>query len=117
MDFANNSESDAAVGRTPTTLVIAKPLGAPQDCYASVGNQTSGSYAERHITYWVNDQNQRRMGGGMQIQERLTPASGTPCPGGTTLQQGVCIGAWVQKDDEFKDTLSANPGTGHSEFT
>jgi hypothetical protein len=117
MDSANNSENEAAAGRAPTTLVVAKVLNAPQDCYSSVGIPETGSYAERDITYWVVDQYKRRMGQGMKIQERLKPAPGTPCPGATTLQDGFCVGQWIQKDDQFPDSLSANPQTGHSEFT
>jgi hypothetical protein len=113
---ANPSGNTTAVKRVPTTLVITKVLSVIQDCYSSLGNSSSGSYAQRNITYEVADQYKSRMDGGMQIQERLLPASDTPCPKGTNWQSGACVGDWINKDDEFPDTLSANPGTGHSEY-
>jgi hypothetical protein len=112
---ANNSSNNAAVGSVATTLVITRDFDRwPADCYSSLGS-SGGSYAERRIMYHVEDQYRRKMLNGMQIQERLQPTAGTPCPTGTSLQNGLCVGAPVT--NYFLDTLSANPQTGHSEFT
>jgi len=112
---ANNSANGTAVPRVPYSLEIDKAFGTvPQDCYESVGNSTSGSFAQRNITYKVVDQSKRRIRG-MQIREKLIPATGSPCPGAAPWQDGLCVGNWVA--NIFMDTLSAPPGTGHSEFT
>jgi hypothetical protein len=49
---------------------------------------------------------------GVQTQEQLLPASGTSCPGGVPLQNGLCVSPWVS-GGVFPDQLSANPQTGH----
>ncbi len=114
-DGGNNSHNYTDVLSVPKTMAIqVSPGGEPQDCYLSVG-VAKGSYAERDITYQVNDQYQRQMPG-MKIQEQLLPAKGTPCALGTNPQGGLCVGSWVTTGF-FLDTLSANPQTGQSEYT
>ncbi|HMD69818.1 MAG TPA: PQQ-binding-like beta-propeller repeat protein [Bryobacteraceae bacterium] len=118
----NASGTPVAVLRSPAKLVIYKPFGdALQDCYSSIGNSSTGSYAQRNITYKAVDQYGGAMAN-MRYQEQLQPAPGSPCPGGTTQQGGLCVGDWKigsAKDDtdNFEDTLSANPQTGHSKYT
>jgi hypothetical protein len=74
-----------------------------------------GSYAERDITYNVISQ-YRMVMSAVKIQERLLPASGSPCPNGTEPQNGLCVGkSWA--NETFPDTLLANALTGNSEYT
>jgi hypothetical protein len=115
----NDSYSNTASLRQTTGLVILKVGQTPADCYSSVGNTLTHSYAQRNPTYQAVDQ----YGGAlyhMIYQERLLPATGTPCSLGTTPQNGVCMGALVggaAGPNEFEDQLAANPLTGHSEYT
>ena len=53
----------------------------------------------------------------MSYQEQLVPLAGSNCPGATTPQQGLCIGQWIKDTNEFEDTLSTNPLTGHTQYT
>jgi hypothetical protein len=114
---SDTSQTD--VLRQTTGLVILKVGKTPADCYSSVGSAVTHSYAQRNPTYQAVDQ----YGGAlyhMIYQERLLPATGTPCSTGTTPQNGVCVGQPVggpAGPNEFEDTLVANPLTGHSEFT
>jgi hypothetical protein len=112
----NASGTLAAVLRVPKSLVIHKAFGeTPQDCYSSVGSKNPTMYAQRNTTYFVADQ----YGGEMlhmQYRETLQPGPNTTwCPGATTQQNGQCVGQWVA--NWFEDQYSANPQTGHSEYT
>jgi hypothetical protein len=113
---ANASGNNTAVKSVPTTLVIRKAFGiTPMDCYASVRNPSTGAFAQRDFTYEVRGQYRQWMPK-VNIQERLIPLGGSPCPTGTTFQSGVCVANnWVPQD--FLDQLSAPPMIGHSEYT
>src|ERR1039457_5217658 len=71
-----------------TVRLVSPTLPLNTVIWSNPGDGSTGSYAERDITYLVDDQYQRQMPG-VKIQERLQPASGTPCPGATTLQSGA----------------------------
>jgi len=100
----------------PETIVIDPGFyGVPADCYANKGVANTTVNAERDITYDVRSQYKTRMQGGVWIQERLFPASGTGCPNATDPQGMMCVGKWVE--DQFPDSLAASPLTGHAEYT
>lgn len=114
----NRSGNGAALRRVPTHLVVgrAKAWGNAivLDCYSSV-YVPGVSNAQRNITYHVVDQHRERMPD-VKIRERLTPIGDSPCPTGTTPQNGVCEGnEW--KDWEFADQQSIHPFRDRTEFT
>ncbi len=112
----NDSNTDTATLRKVSSLAIETLFGKPLDCYSSVGSSNPASYAQRNINYQAVDQYNRPMYH-MSYQEQLVPLAGSNCPGATTPQQGLCIGQWIKDTNEFEDTLSTNPLTGHTQYT
>ncbi len=101
----DNSHNGYVLSVPKTMAIQVSAGGTPQDCYETVGNTETGSYAQRDITYEVRDQYQRQMPE-MKIQEQLLPAQGTTCAVGTTPQGSLCVGSWITTGF-FPDTLFA----------
>jgi hypothetical protein len=111
----DNSHNGYVLSVPKTMAIQVSAGGTPQDCYETVGNTDTGSYAQRDITYEVRDQYQRQMPE-MKIQEQLLPAQGTTCAVGTTPQGSLCVGSWITTGF-FPDTLFANTMTRQTQYT
>ncbi len=97
-------------------MISETPNGTIKDCYSSVRDPGSGSFAQRNITYRVESQYRMTMRS-VIIKGKLIPLANSPCPTGTTLEGDLCVGAWVDQGGEFRDTLSAPPFLGYSQYT